>query len=189
MPKNIETEITWETDPNTFINYATVREEANTLKVKIDDIQEETLPVLDTQINKGGLDLYSANINGVPIFHDKAVEVEQVLSKSCEEIQNILQSIKDEAKQHRLDELNKLETKIEEEKGKVEKRQEELQKESDNMFSGLTQYSDEWYKVLQSEPYYEIASEIASLSYKMNDLNAKLTTVQTLISNMDTEGE
>ena len=58
-------------------------------------------------MEKGGFDLYSVNINGVPVFHDRLAEIFQKISVSCTSCKEAIGDIDDAAKQHRIDELTK----------------------------------------------------------------------------------
>lgn len=106
MPKT-ESEITYNSNINDFLNYKAVSEILTGIESDLKQIDQSIVTVLETEINEGGLDLYAANINGVPIFHNKGVELQQEIQKvytsGIEEIAN-LDKI---AKEHRRMELNK----------------------------------------------------------------------------------
>ena len=144
MPK-IE-EITYKTHPSEFIDYSAIKELLDGLKAGIGKIEDCILATLNTEINEGGLDLYSANINGVPIYHNKAVEIQQELSSISTECEKIISDIDKAAKEHRQQEIDEL----------IEKLKEEIQKKYDRIaeLEGLIAEAEEkraYYAGLQSE--------------------------------------
>lgn len=105
-------DITYKSDIKEFIDYKKVSEETEEIKKVLKNIDTNIITTLDTQINGGGLDLYTVNINGVPIYHNKAIEIEQGLNNLCADCTATLDKINFEAKKHRSEELNQYITKL-----------------------------------------------------------------------------
>lgn len=124
MPKI--SEITYNSDMSTFINYEMISTDVEQINSNLKDINTNVLEILDSEINTGGLDLYAANINGVPIFHSKAVEIEQKVQTIYNECKEATKQIEKKAKEHRINELSKY---IEE----LEKRIKELRAENERL--------------------------------------------------------
>ena len=99
-------EITYKSDPYEFIDYISIKDITGKLSKKKKKINSRVLDTLKTEINQGGLDLYATNINGVPIYHDKAVEIQQKISDIYLEGKEIVENLEKIAKQHRKAELN-----------------------------------------------------------------------------------
>ena len=99
-------DITYKSDIKEFIDYSKVEEQTESIKKVLKNIDTNIITTLDTQINGGGLDLYTVNINGVPIYHNKAIEIEQGLNNLCADCTTTLNKINLEAKKHRSEELN-----------------------------------------------------------------------------------
>lgn len=137
MPK-IE-EITYESDMETFIDYAAISSYVSELKNTLENINTNVLNVLDSEINTGGLDIYAANINGRPIFHDKAIETEQKVQAVYTECKEIADQIENEAKTHRKDELTKYITELENRITKLEGENKELLEQLKAANSALSQ--------------------------------------------------
>lgn len=116
MPKI--NEITYQSDPYSFIDYNSISAELEKLTSAFETINNSVLNTLKTEINQGGLDLYATNINGVPIYHNKAVELQQKLDGIYTDCASIISNIDKKAKEHRIEELEtyikKLEEKINE---------------------------------------------------------------------------
>ena len=121
MPKI--NEINYQSDPYSFIDYNSIKAELEKLTSAFETINNSVLSTLKTEINEGGLDLYATNINGIPIYHNKAVEVQQKLDGIYTDCTSIISNIDKKAKEHRIDELEtyikKLEEKINELKAKI----------------------------------------------------------------------
>ena len=124
MPKI--TEITYESDMGTFIDYDTISTYVEGINNSLETINTNVLDVLDSEINTGGLDLYAANINGVPIFHNKAIETEQKVQMVYSDCKEIAEQIELKAKNHRKGELNKYITELEERISELEAENAEL---------------------------------------------------------------
>lgn len=137
MPKIDE--ITYESDITTFIDYASISSYADNLKNELENINAEVLSVLDCEINKGGLDIYAANINGMPIFHDKAIEAEQKVQAVYTECNKIADKIKKQAKAHRTNELNKYKRELDLRKTKIEAEIESLQNQLNKAYSAFSE--------------------------------------------------
>lgn len=105
-------DITYKSDIKEFIDYSKVEEQTESIKKVLKNIDTNIITTLDTQINGGGLDLYTVNINGVPIYHNKAIEIEQGLNNICADCTTTLNKINLEAKKHRSEELNQYITKL-----------------------------------------------------------------------------
>lgn len=88
-----------------FINYNDISSIVNEISTSLDNIENDVLDKIRYEMEKGGFDLYSVNINGVPIFHDKIAEIYQKLDNSYDACRTHINEIKDAAKQHRIDEL------------------------------------------------------------------------------------
>ena len=99
-------EITYKSDPYEFIDYISIKDITGKLSNDFEKINSRVLDTLKTEINQGGLDLYATNINGVPIYHDKAVEIQQKISDIYLEGKEIVENLEKIAKQHRKAELN-----------------------------------------------------------------------------------
>lgn len=116
--------ITTENYVEEFIEYQKVKEVTDSLKEEIEKINTNVIETLDKEINSGGLDLYSANINGVPIFHNRAVELQQSIRQLYSEGAEVVKHIENRAYNHREGELNeyikKLEAKITEIENQIE---------------------------------------------------------------------
>ena len=101
-----------------FINYKSVKTVTDTLKENLKKINTNVIETLNKEISSGGLDLYSANVNGVPIFHNKAVELQQSIRQLYSEGTELVKHIENRAYNHREGELTeyieKLETRIRE---------------------------------------------------------------------------
>lgn len=106
-------DITYENNITDFIDYGAIKEELGLLNDAFQTIEDSVVATLNTEINEGGLDLYSANINGVPIYHNKAVNIQQKLNSICSECTSIISDIDKEAKKHRQEELNAFVTALE----------------------------------------------------------------------------
>lgn len=103
MPKIDEiTENSW---IQQFINYNDISSIVNEISTSLDNNESNVLDVIRSEMEKGGFDLYSVNINGVPIFHDKIAEIYQTLDNSYDVCRTQIDEIKETAKQHRIDEL------------------------------------------------------------------------------------
>ena len=116
--------ITTENYVEEFIEYQKVKEVTDSLKEEIEKINTNVIETLDKEINSGGLDLYSANINGVPIFHNRAVELQQSIRQLYSEGAEVVKHIENRAYNHRKGELTeyikKLEAKITEIENQIE---------------------------------------------------------------------
>lgn len=175
MPK-IE-EITYNSDITTFIDYATISSYVAELKTTLENINTNVLNVLDSEINTGGLDIYAANINGVPIFHDKAIETEQKVQAVYTECKEIADQIEKEAKAHRKDELTKYITELEKRITEIEAENKELLKQLTAANSALSQdvqanpslYAD-GYMIYTNSNYLKAQS----LQGQINDNNKEL---------------
>ena len=99
-------EITYKSDPYEFIDYISIKDITGKLSNDFEKINSRVLDTLKTEINQGGLDLYATNINGVPIYHDKAVEIQQKISDIYLEGKKIVENLEKIAKQHRKAELH-----------------------------------------------------------------------------------
>ena len=137
MPKIDE--ITYESDITTFIDYASISSYADNLKNELENINAEVLSVLDCEINKGGLDIYAANINGMPIFHDKAIEAEQKVQAVYTECNEIADKIKKQAKDHRTNELKKYKKELDLRKTKIEDEIKSLQNQLNKAYSAFSE--------------------------------------------------
>lgn len=100
-------EITYESNIGSFIDYSSVKSEISSIESALSHLDEGFLQVLSNEMNKGGLDLYSANINGVPIFHNKASEIYSGVHEVYTDFQKQLDLIDENAKKHRIEELKK----------------------------------------------------------------------------------
>lgn len=100
-------DITYESNIGNFIDYSSVKGEISSIQSALSYLNEGFLQVLYKEMNEGGLDLYSANINGVPIFHNKASEIYSGVHEVYTDFQKQLDLIDEYAKNHRIEELNK----------------------------------------------------------------------------------
>ena len=105
MPKIDE--ITCDSDINSFINYNDIHTLVEETRGNINQIDTNILTPIRNEMEKGGFDLYSVNINGVPVFHDRLAEIFQKISVSCTSCIEAIDAIDDAAKKHRIDELTK----------------------------------------------------------------------------------
>lgn len=83
-------QITAESNIDEFINYNAIKEVLGTLDKKFEIMNNDVLNILKEEITTGGLDLYATNINGVPVYHNKAVEVQQKLDNVYSECKEMI---------------------------------------------------------------------------------------------------
>lgn len=106
-------EITYKNELSDFIDYNTIKSEVDNVKENIKEIENEDIEILRKEITSGGLDLYGVNINGVPIFHNEAIDIYTKISTIVSECSSTLDTIVKNAKSHRTDELDCFVTAIE----------------------------------------------------------------------------
>ena len=129
-------QITAESNIDEFINYNAIKEVLGTLDKKFEIMNNDVLNILKEEITTGDLDLYATNINGVPVYHNKAVEVQQKLDNVYSECKEMISFLDKVAKQHRKAELNTYIRKLEE---KIQA----LQKEIDSLNAQNQQLEDD----------------------------------------------
>lgn len=139
MPKIDE--ITADSQISQFINYNDISSIVNEISMRLDNIESNVLDVIRSEMEKGGFDLYSVNINGVPIFHDKIAEIYQTLDNSYDVCRTQIDEIKEAAKQHRIDELTAFIKSLEEKISSLNSLYEEQKAELSNCEPGTNAYT------------------------------------------------
>ena len=73
MPK-IE-DITYKNELTDFIKYDSIKSKLDETKKETKKIETDVITVLEKELESGGLNAYAANIDGIPIFHEKTLEL------------------------------------------------------------------------------------------------------------------
>lgn len=177
-------QITAESNINEFINYNEIKETLKTLENKFETMNNDVLNVLKEEITNGGLDLYATNINGVPIYHNKAVEIQQKLDNVYVECKEMISFLDKAAKQHRKAELNTYIRKLEE---KIQSLQEQIDKlTADNQ--KLKDDLNYWHSKKQAEggnmtkEYKDADAQASRCSKQIDENNDKIDELEEQIN-------
>lgn len=104
MPK-IE-DITYKNELTDFIKYDSIKSKLDETKKETKKIETDVITVLEKELESGGLNAYAANIDGIPIFHEKTLELITKLKTKYDECLEQIEKTDTKAKEHRIEELN-----------------------------------------------------------------------------------
>lgn len=104
MPK-IE-DITYKNEVTDFIKYDSIKSKLDETKKETKKIETDVITVLEKELESGGLNAYAANIDGIPIFHEKTLELITKLKTKYDECLEQIEKTDAKAKEHRIEELN-----------------------------------------------------------------------------------
>ena len=99
-------DITYKNEVTDFIKYDSIKSKLDETKKETKKIETDVITVLEKELESGGLNAYAANIDGIPIFHEKTLELITKLKTKYDECLEQIEKTDTKAKEHRIEELN-----------------------------------------------------------------------------------
>lgn len=192
MPKVDANAISYKNNITDFIDYNAIKEEMGLLNDTFKTIEDSVITTLNTEINEGGLDLYSTNINGVPIYHNKAVDIQQRLNKICSDCTEIISEVDTSAKEHRRKELSEYVTALQNRINTVKEKIEELNADMEELKDqraakeiSINEYQRKMDATRVEKNKYEDELDGGWLSAHNGGLEAKLIEAQNFLDEVE----
>lgn len=179
MPKIDEIQAS--TDISAFIDYGAIAERLDTINDDLKKMDDGIIKTLKTEMLDGGLDLYCANINGVPIYRNEANKILTQIETVHSEMTRATQYIKRAAYYHRRDETmayqRKIQNKIDQLKDEIGGLQEENTTLTQNITTLRSQASFNTSANLQAQ-VEQLERQKSNNTQKINDCNTQISELE-----------